>query len=572
MQIMAQGLENAAGNRMKSLLEVLTKNKFFGVLLGALITAVIQSSSATTVMVVGFVNAGIMNLNQAMGVIMGANIGTTVTGWLVSSVEWAKFLSPANLAPLAIIIGVVIMLTGTRRSTKDISSIIIGFGLLFVGITTMSSAVSPLQQSEEFRNIFVVLGGNPFLGIVAGALVTAIIQSSSASVGILQSLAAAGLVPFNAAIYIIMGQNIGTCVTALLSSIGVNRSAKRVACVHICFNCIGTLVILPIFYGLYWLLDFAFVGSAIDPAGVALVHTIFNIVTTAMLLPFTKLLEKLAYTLVRDSKKEKEAKEKHAMLDERLLATPAVAIEVCHGVTMEMAELSKTTMKLAINMLFQYDKATEEQIEENENRIDKYEDKLNAYLVRISKHSLSSKDSRTVSKMLHCIGNFERIGDHAVNIMESAHELHEKGLHFSGDAAKELRTLCDALLETLNMAYQAFEKDDLAIAHQVEPLEEVIDTLNLELKNRHIKRLQNEECTVELGYIYQDLLTNIERISDHCSNIAGVLIEIDEQQNIHKYLFKLKENDETFQESYHQYLNHYYLELGQPTLDEVVDA
>ena len=259
-------------------------------------------------------------------------------------------------------------------------------------------------------------------------------------------------------------------------------------------------------------------------------------------------------------------------LDERLLATPAVAIEVCHGVTMEMAELSKTTMKLAINMLFQYDKATEEQIEENENRIDKYEDKLNAYLVRISKHSLSSKDSRTVSKMLHCIGNFERIGDHAVNIMESAHELHEKGLHFSGDAAKELRTLCDALLETLNMAYQAFEKDDLAIAHQVEPLEEVIDTLNLELKNRHIKRLQNEECTVELGYIYQDLLTNIERISDHCSNIAGVLIEIDEQQNIHKYLYKLKENDETFQESYHQYLNHYYLELGQPTLDEVVDA
>ena len=271
-------------------------------------------------------------------------------------------------------------------------------------------------------------------------------------------------------------------------------------------------------------------------------------------------------------KKEKEAKEKHAMLDERLLATPAVAIEVCHGVTMEMAELSKTTMELAINMLFQYDKATEEQIEENENRIDKYEDKLNAYLVRISKHSLSSKDSRTVSKMLHCIGNFERIGDHAVNIMESAHELQEKGLHFSGDAAKELRTLCDALLETLNMAYQAFEKDDLAIAHQVEPLEEVIDTLNLELKNRHIKRLQNEECTVELGYIYQDLLTNIERISDHCSNIAGVLIEIDEQQNIHKYLFKLKENDETFQESYHQYLNHYYLELGQPTLDEVVDA
>ena len=447
----------------------------------------------------------------------------------------------------------------------------VGFSVLMTGMTLMSGAVSPLADSPQFSHILTAFR-NPIMGVLVGAVFTGVIQSSAASVGILQALSLTGQVTYGMAIPIIMGQNIGTCVTALLSSIGVNRSAKRVACVHICFNCIGTLVILPIFYGLYWLLDFAFVGSAIDPAGVALVHTIFNIVTTAMLLPFTKLLEKLAYTLVRDSKKEKEAKEKHAMLDERLLATPAVAIEVCHGVTMEMAELSKTTMKLAINMLFQYDKATEEQIEENENRIDKYEDKLNAYLVRISKHSLSSKDSRTVSKMLHCIGNFERIGDHAVNIMESAHELHEKGLHFSGDAAKELRTLCDALLETLNMAYQAFEKDDLAIAHQVEPLEEVIDTLNLELKNRHIKRLQNEECTVELGYIYQDLLTNIERISDHCSNIAGVLIEIDEQQNIHKYLFKLKENDETFQESYHQYLNHYYLELGQPTLDEVVDA
>lgn len=577
MNAMGDGLAKVSGGKLEKILENLTSSPIKAVLLGAGVTAVIQSSSATTVMVVGFVNSGIMKLSQAVGVIMGANIGTTVTSWILSltGIQSDNFIirmfKPTSFSPILAIIGVIFILFINDSKKKDVGTIFIGFAILMYGMDMMSSAVKPLAEVPEFTNLLLKFS-NPLLGVLAGALLTAVIQSSSASVGILQALCLTGAVPFSAAIPIIMGQNIGTCVTALLSSIGVNRSAKRVACVHICFNCIGTLVILPIFYGLYWLLDFAFVGSAIDPAGVALVHTIFNIVTTAMLLPFTKLLEKLAYTLVRDSKKEKEAKEKHAMLDERLLATPAVAIEVCHGVTMEMAELSKTTMKLAINMLFQYDKATEEQIEENENRIDKYEDKLNAYLVRISKHSLSSKDSRTVSKMLHCIGNFERIGDHAVNIMESAHELHEKGLHFSGDAAKELRTLCDALLETLNMAYQAFEKDDLAIAHQVEPLEEVIDTLNLELKNRHIKRLQNEECTVELGYIYQDLLTNIERISDHCSNIAGVLIEIDEQQNIHKYLFKLKENDETFQESYHQYLNHYYLELGQPTLDEVVDA
>ena len=577
MHVMGAGLEKMSGGRLERILENLTSNPLKAVLLGAGVTAVIQSSSATTVMVVGFVNSGIMKLSQAIGIIMGANIGTTITAWLLSLTGiqgdnlFINMLKPTSFSPILALIGIILLMSGKSDKKKITGEILLGFVVLMYGMSAMSGAVEPLADVPEFTNLLTMFK-NPVLGVLAGALLTAVIQSSSASVGILQALSVTGGFTFGTAIPIILGQNIGTCVTALLSSIGVNRSAKRVACVHICFNCIGTLIILPVFYGLYWLLDFAFVASSIDPAGVALVHTIFNIVTTAMLLPFTKLLEKLAYMLVRDSKKEKEAKEKHAMLDERLLATPAVAIEVCHGVTIEMGELSKKTMELAIEMLFQYDKDIEEQIEENENRIDKYEDKLNAYLVRISKHSISSKDNRTVSKMLHCIGNFERIGDHAVNIMESAHELHEKGLHFSGDAAKELRTLCDALLETLDLAFQAFEKDDLAIAHQVEPLEEVIDTLNLELKNRHIKRLQNEECTVELGYIYQDLLTNIERISDHCSNIAGVLIEIDEKQNIHKYLYKLKETDETFQESYHEYLNHYYLELGQPSLDEVIDA
>ena len=576
MDIMGKALEKQAGGQLQKILSKLTDSPLKGFFLGLCVTAIIQSSSATTVMVVGFVNSGIMELHQAIGVIMGSNVGTTVTSWILSlsglqgDSLLINLLKPTSFSPLLAFIGILLYMCKSEKK-KGVGTILIGFAVLMTGMTLMSGAVSPLADSPQFSHILTAFR-NPIMGVLVGAVFTGVIQSSAASVGILQALSLTGQVTYGMAIPIIMGQNIGTCVTALLSSIGVNRSAKRVACVHICFNCIGTLIILPVFYGLYWLLDFAFVASSIDPAGVALVHTIFNIVTTAMLLPFTKLLEKLAYTLVRDSKKEKEAKEKHAMLDERLLATPAVAIEVCHGVTIEMGELSKKTMELAIGMLFQYDKDIEEQIKENENRIDKYEDKLNAYLVRISKHSISSKDNRTVSKMLHCIGNFERIGDHAVNIMESAHELHEKGLHFSGDAAKELRTLCDALLETLDLAFQAFEKDDLAIAHQVEPLEEVIDTLNLELKNRHIKRLQNEECTVELGYIYQDLLTNIERISDHCSNIAGVLIEIDEKQNIHKYLYKLKETDETFQESYHEYLNHYYLELGQPSLDEVIDA
>ena len=447
----------------------------------------------------------------------------------------------------------------------------VGFSVLMTGMTLMSDSVSPLAESEQFSSLLTAFR-NPLMGVLVGAVFTGVIQSSAASVGILQALSLTGQVTYGMAIPIIMGQNIGTCVTALMSSIGVNKNAKRVAAVHICFNCIGTLIILPVFYLLHWIFQFGFVATAIDPAGVALVHTIFNIVTTALLLPFTKQLEKMAYLLIRDSKKEKEVQEKKIILDERLLATPAVAIEACHGVTVEMAELSKKTIQLAIDILFHYDEDLEEQIRKNEEKIDKYEDKLNAYLVRISKHSIASNDNRTVSKMLHCIGNFERIGDHAFNIMESSCELHKKGIHFSGDAARELHVISDALLQTLNLAFQAFENDDLAIAHQVEPLEEVVDTLNVELKNRHIKRLQNDACTVELGYIYQDLLTNIERISDHCSNIAGVLIEIDEQKNIHKYLYKLKKNDEEFQESYHDYLNHYYLELGRPEESDEADA
>ena len=369
MQIMAQGLENAAGNRMKSLLEVLTKNKFFGVLLGALITAVIQSSSATTVMVVGFVNAGIMNLNQAMGVIMGANIGTTVTGWLVSSVEWAKFLSPANLAPLAIIIGVVIMLTGTRRSTKDISSIIIGFGLLFVGITTMSSAVSPLQQSEEFRNMFVVLGGNPFLGIVAGALVTAIIQSSSASVGILQSLAAAGLVPFNAAIYIIMGQNIGTCVTAMLSSVGAKRNAKTAAIMHLLFNIIGTIIFSIVAIVFFQVIRPDMGAGIISQTQISVVHTTFNICTTVLLFPVSDLIIKLAKKIGRVEEEEQNDDSK-VLLDERMLETPGLALQTTLSEISRMGHIVEDTLEKSRNVMFTKDFQDIMEIKEMEEKVE----------------------------------------------------------------------------------------------------------------------------------------------------------------------------------------------------------
>lgn len=577
MNVMSSGLEKLAGSKLEVVLKKMTSNKVKSLFLGMGITIAIQSSSALTVMLVGLVNSGIMSLSQTIGVLMGSNIGTTLTAWILSlsGIEsdsfFLRLLKPESFSPIIALIGVIMIMMAKHNRTKDIGRIMVGFSVLMTGMELMKNAVSPLADSPKFSSLLTAFN-NPLMGVVVGAVFTGVIQSSAASVGILQALSLTGQVTYGMALPIIMGQNIGTCVTALISSIGVSRSAKRVSVVHICFNCIGTLIMLPIFYLLHWLLDFAFVAESIDPAGVALVHTVFNLLATAILLPFSKQLEKLAFFFIRSSKEEQAEQGKRALLDERLLQTPAVAIEVCRSVTLEMAELSRTTMRMASDLLFSFDKDKVEQVLINEDRLDKYEDKLNAYLVRIGKHSIASNDARTVSKMLHCIGNFERIGDHAVNIMESAQELQEKGLHFSGDAARELQVICDAMLKTLELAFDSFEKDDLTIAHQVEPLEEVIDTLNVELKNRHIKRLQNDECTVELGYIFQDLLTNIERVSDHCSNIAGVLIEIDEKQNIHKYLYKLKKSDEEFQNAYHDYLNQYYLELGQPEDDAAAGA
>ena len=483
MQIMAQGLENAAGNRMKSLLEVLTKNKFFGVLLGALITAVIQSSSATTVMVVGFVNAGIMNLNQAMGVIMGANIGTTVTGWLVSSVEWAKFLSPANLAPLAIIIGVVIMLTGTRRSTKDISSIIIGFGLLFVGITTMSSAVSPLQQSEGFRNMFVVLGGNPFLGIVAGALVTAIIQSSSASVGILQSLAAAGLVPFNAAIYIIMGQNIGTCVTAMLSSVGAKRNAKTAA----------------------------------------IMHLLFNICTTVLLFPVSDLIIKLAKKIGRVEEEEQNDDSK-VLLDERMLETPGLALQTTLSEVSRMGHIVEDTLEKSRNVMFTKDFQDIMEIKEMEEKVDRLCGGITEYVIKISTLSISEKEHEEVAGLLQILSDMERISDYCENVSEFAETLYERKAEFSEIGKAQMKEMIDVCIKSYHYALLAFENQDPEMAMKVIEEETKADDLEVQLRSDHMQRMANGQCATDPGIVFLDALVCMERISDHARNIAEELL------------------------------------------------
>jgi phosphate:Na+ symporter len=541
---MSSGLEKLAGSKLEVILKKMTSNRIKSLILGIGITVAIQSSSALTVMLVGLVNSGIMQLSQTIGVLMGSNIGTTLTAWILSlsGIEsdnpFIRLLKPESFSPIVALIGIIMIMMAKHNKTKDIGRIFVGFAILMTGMTFMSDAMSPLAESDQFSSILLAFQ-NPLLGVLIGALITGIIQSSAASVGILQALSMTGQISYGMALPIIMGQNIGTCVTALISSIGVNRNAKRVAIVHIIFNCTGTLILLPLFYLITWIFQLSLVDQAIDPIGVALCHSIFNIAATAILLPFSKLLEKAAYLVVRENKEEIE---KNTLLDERLLNTPSVAIEACRSATVKMAELSRATILKALALQFRYNEKDAQEVREMEDKIDTYEDKLNAYLVRISKHSVSSNDNKTVSKMLHGIGNFERIGDHALNLMESAQEIHDKGIHFSEDAMREIQVITDALAEIINLAFDAFRDNNLELAHQVEPLEEVIDTLNIELKNRHIKRLQNNDCTVELGYIFQDLLTNFERVSDHCSNIAGSLIEIDEKQDIHAYLHDLKKN------------------------------
>ena len=523
MQIMAQGLENAAGDRMKSLLGVLTKNKFFGVLLGAFITAVIQSSSATTVMVVGFVNAGIMNLQQAMGVIMGANVGTTITGWLVSSVEWAEFLSPSTLATLAIMLGVIIMLTGKRRSSKDVSSIVIGFGLLFVGISTMSVSVAPLKDSEAFCSIFVKLGHNPILGIIAGAVVTAVIQSSSASVGILQSLAAAGLVPFGAAIYIIMGQNIGTCVTAILSSMGAKKNAKTAALMHLLFNIIGTVLfsIVAIIY--LKTVNPAWATGTITQTQISMVHTIFNIATTVMLFPLSDYIIKLAKKIGKVEDGEKD--DSMVLLDERMMETPSLALQSLFSEVIRMGHIVEKSLQVAKDVLFSLNEDEIQLLREDEETVDKLSAGITSYAIKLTSLQISQREHQDVAHILQVVSDMERISDYCENISEFAEALAEKKVMFSEVGREHLTEMIEVCTDSYLNALKAFEENDKDSALKTIEKETEADGMEISLRAKHIERLTNNQCNTEAGIVFLDTLVCMERISDHARNIAEEVLE-----------------------------------------------
>lgn len=518
MQIMAQGLENAAGSRMKSCLEMLTRTKLLGVLLGLGITAVIQSSSATTVMVVGFVNAGIMNLQQAMGVIMGANIGTTVTGWLVSSVEWAKYLNPSSLAPAAILIGVVIMLAAKRGVTREISKIVTGFGLLFVGITAMSTAVAPLKDSEAFCNIFVLLGRNPLLGIAAGALVTAVIQSSSASVGILQSLAAAGLVPFSAAIYIIMGQNIGTCATAMLSSVGAKRNARTAALMHLLFNLIGTGVFSTASILYLKLADPIWAVGSISQTQISLIHTVFNIATTILLFPVSGWIITLAKKLGKAE--EGSPDESEILLDERMLSTPAIALEAVHSEIARMGRITEESLRLACGILTAPDHEKINLIHEKEEHLDRLAEGLSSYTVKLSACSITEQEREEAARALQIVSDLERIGDHCQNLSEAADQMLEKRVAFSEVARNQLNELSDVCLESCTSALDAFTSRSADSVLWALKKEDQIDKMEEQLREQHIRRMTDQKCSVQAGVLFLDMLTGLERISDHARNIA----------------------------------------------------
>lgn len=550
MKVMGSSLEKLAGGKLEHLLERLTSNRFKGVLLGAGVTAVIQASGATTVMLVGFVNSGIMALSQAIGVIMGANVGTTVTSWilslsgLTSDNVFVQLLKPDSFAPIFAFIGFIMLSVCKLSKRKDIGTILLGFGMLMMGMMTMQAAVSPLKDSAEFTSFIQALS-NPALGIIAGTVLTAILQSSSASVGVLQAIAnSTGTLTYSSAMPIIMGQNIGTCATALISSIGTSKNAKRVAIVHLLFNVIGTIVFLIIFYLVDMFVNFVFMDDTVTAVGIAIVHSIFNIVTTVLLLPFTKQLEKLACLIIRDKPTDEDRE--FALLDPRFLSTPSFAIEQCYNLSVKMADLSVNTLKTSLGLLRDFDKAQADTIIVNEEKVDVYDDKISTYLVKLSTQQLTDNDSKNLSLIQHCISDFERISDHAINILESVNEMQKKSLEFSDKAKEELSIFAKAIEEILTTALTAYTDNDIELAKTVEPLEEVIDNLRNELKKRHVKRLRKGKCTIELGLVLSDILTNFERISDHCSNIAVSLIQISENSfEAHEYINELKKADDT---------------------------
>lgn len=568
MEVMGDGLSKASGGKLEQILEKLTSNKFKAVLLGAGVTAVIQSSSATTVMVVGFVNSGIMKLSQAIGIILGANIGTTVTSWILSlsGIEsdsfFVRMLNPASFSPVLAVIGIIFIMFLGKEKLKDIGSILIGFAVLMFGMDTMSGAVKPLADVPEFTSILTAFS-NPLLGLLAGLILTAIIQSSSASVGILQALCVTGSVSYGAAIPIIMGQNIGTCVTAILSAIGASKNAKRAALVHLYFNIIGTVLFMSVFYMIHAVVPFAFLEDSANAAGIAVIHTAFNVFAVAILLPFSAGLEKLACLTIKDeagADKEEKA-ETIQILDPRFLATPGFALEQCRTAAIDMAADAKRALFLAMDLINQYDKEKAKKVEELEDRVDRYEDELGTYLVKLSSKNLSERDSHTLNFLLHNIGDFERISDHALNIKQAAEEMKEKELEFSNKASEELAVFTEAVKDIVNTSLLVFQEEDVELAKKIEPLEEVIDYLNAKIKKRHIKRLRKGKCTIEMGFILSDITTGYERVADHCSNIAVSLLEITEDEfDTHEYMDTLRDKDNyEFREDVERFQKRYLL-------------
>lgn len=565
MSLMGDALKRSAGNKLKVILGKLTSNVFKGFLLGLVVTAIIQSSSATTVMVVGFVSSGTMTLTQAVGVIMGANLGTAATAWLISLSEigasgesvssFMEIFKTTTWVPIIALIGICLLMTAKSSRKKDVAAVLLGFAVLMVGIEYMSGSVAGLKDSESFRSIMTMFE-NPILGLLAGLLVTAIVQSSSASVGILQSLTVSGTITYGMAIPIVMGQNIGTCVTALISSAGATRDGKRAAFIHLYFNIIGVAILLPAYYLVNGVASLGISDRTIDMVGVAVVHTAFKILSILIMSPFTKQLEKLACVTVKGKNDEE-----FNMLDERLLATPAIAIERANEVAAKMAQISVDAMRMSIKLFDSYDKKTAQLVRDYEDKADKYEDMLGSYLIKLSSRSMSESESHSVTKLLHILGDFERISDHAVNVVESAEEMLDKQIEFSDEAKAELKTLCSAVLEILDLAEKSFIENDISAANTVEPLEQVVDYLRDEIKRRHIKRLQNSVCSIEHGFVLSDILTNLERVADHCSNIAGCVIEISQHDalDMHEYLKEVKKDGAGFKRMYANYMKKYSL-------------
>lgn len=522
MGYMAQGLQNAAGSKMKSILEALTHNKVMGIALGAFVTAIVQSSSATTVMVVGFVNASLMNLTQAMSVIMGANIGTTVTGWLVSSSEWMDFFSPTKMAPIIIMIGVIMQITSKKMKQKEIASIIIGFGLLFIGMDTMSSGVKPLRESQVFVDAFISMGQNPILGVLAGAVVTAIIQSSSASQGILLSLAATGLVPFNAAVYIIMGQNIGTCVTAMLSGIGANKNAKCVGFMHLTFNLIGSIIFSALAVIFFTVINPTLGSSIIGLTEISFIHTSFNVITTLLLFPFSKYIIKISKKVVGldDTPTEKN----RVYLDERMLQTPSIALEGARQETIRLGGIARKNLERAVGVLKEYDEGKVDSIKNREAKVDHVCEGIYAYLIRLCSYPLSEAESREATSLMNTLNDVERIGDHAENIAEVAEEMIAEKVKFTGSALEELDEMAEAVLASYDNALKALENGDISAAVKTAVYEDQVDTFEKQLRMGHIERLTNAECTVSAGIHFLEIITNLERVSDHAMNISEVIL------------------------------------------------